>query len=179
MTPERVPIFGFGPVTIHPCHLSEELLLRQCEVRSDRRSGPGGQHRNKVETAIIIRHLPSGISAEASERRSQADNRRSALQRLRLSLAVGLRCQPPQEPAAVWRGRVANGRIAIAADHRDFPSLLADVLDHLCTSEHSLPATAQYFGVTASQLIKLLKKHAPALTEVNAQRQRQGLHRLS
>ena len=46
-------------------------------------SGPGGQHKNKRFTAVKITHLSTGISAVATEQRSQAQNRTIALQRLR------------------------------------------------------------------------------------------------
>ena len=39
-------------VMIHPAALPFDALLKECEVRRLRRSGPGGQHRNKVETAV-------------------------------------------------------------------------------------------------------------------------------
>lgn len=47
-----------------------------------RSSGPGGQHVNKVSTACTIRHEPTGLSVTASDSRSQAMNRRLALERL-------------------------------------------------------------------------------------------------
>ena len=61
-------------MTQHPASLPYDELIRECEVRRQRRSGPGGQHRNKVETGIFIEHKPSGIRAEATEQRSQAKN---------------------------------------------------------------------------------------------------------
>ncbi|NBW87318.1 MAG: peptide chain release factor-like protein [Planctomycetia bacterium] len=72
----------------HPAALPTAELLAQTRESHTRRSGPGGQHRNKVETAATLVHLPTGISAEASERRSLAENRRVALHRLRLRLAL-------------------------------------------------------------------------------------------
>ncbi|CAN5532238.1 peptide chain release factor-like protein [soil metagenome] len=47
-----------------------------------RSSGPGGQHVNKVSTAVALRHQPSGISVTVQDSRSQARNRRLALERL-------------------------------------------------------------------------------------------------
>lgn len=76
---------------VHPAALDPCALATACEFRTTRRSGPGGQNRNKVETAVILTHRPTGISAEAAERRTQGENRRLALFRLRLELALRVR----------------------------------------------------------------------------------------
>jgi len=47
-----------------------------------RSSGPGGQHVNKVSTAVTLRHRPSGISVTVQDSRSQAINRKLACERL-------------------------------------------------------------------------------------------------
>ncbi len=56
------------------------------EVSFFRASGPGGQHRNVRETGVRIRHIPTGITVSATERRSQAENRQVALARLEAAL---------------------------------------------------------------------------------------------
>ena len=48
-----------------------------------RSSGPGGQHVNKVSSAVTLRHRPSGVSVTVEDSRSQATNRKIARQRLR------------------------------------------------------------------------------------------------
>ena len=52
-------------------------------IETYRSSGPGGQRKNKVETAVRLKHLPSGFTVIATEHRSQAENRKLALERLR------------------------------------------------------------------------------------------------
>lgn len=63
-----------------------ELLKKQVVIETYRSKGPGGQRKNKVETAVRLKHLPSGITVVATESRSQAENRRLAFERLRKRL---------------------------------------------------------------------------------------------
>jgi ribosome-associated protein len=62
---------------------SDEDLLRECEVETFRSSGPGGQHVNKTESAVRLRHLPSGVVVSSQQQRSQHRNKALCLQKLR------------------------------------------------------------------------------------------------
>lgn len=62
--------------------LDRESLEPDCETEFFRSGGPGGQHRNKTETGVRLKHVPSGIVVTATERRSQARNRELAFERL-------------------------------------------------------------------------------------------------
>jgi len=162
----------------HPAQLSLEQLLKDCRVQRTRGSGPGGQHRNKVETAIVVEHLPSGQRGEASERRSQDQNRRQAIHRLRVKLALVERRSPAAGPSAVWRQRVKAGRISVNPEHEEFPALLAEALDVVCANAFEVADAAKQLGVTASQFVKFLKIQREAMELVNRERVAVGRSKL-
>ena len=74
-------------------------LLAECEVHTYRASGPGGQKRNKTSSAVRLHHQPSGLRAPAEESRSQHENKARALRRLRETIAVSCRLDPPTSKA--------------------------------------------------------------------------------
>jgi protein subunit release factor B len=84
--------------------LDDEALLAQCEIQVHRAGGPGGQHRNKVETAIRLVHGPSGVVAEGKDQRSRTQNLAAALGRLRAKLAVLERPRKKRKATRPTRG---------------------------------------------------------------------------
>ena len=56
-----------------------ERLARDCDITPFRSSGPGGQKKNKTESSVRVRHLPTGVTRIATESRSQTRNRALAL----------------------------------------------------------------------------------------------------
>jgi protein subunit release factor B len=62
---------------------SDEDLLRESEVETFRSSGPGGQHVNKTESAVRLKHKPSGVVVTSQEERSQHRNKQICLDKLR------------------------------------------------------------------------------------------------
>lgn len=57
-------------------------LEATCDVERFSAGGPGGQHSNKRDTAVRVTHRPTGVTATASERRSQHQNLEQAFARL-------------------------------------------------------------------------------------------------
>lgn len=166
--------------TVHHAALSPEQLLKHCDVRRTRRSGPGGQHRNKVETAVVLTHRPTGVTSEGSERRSQLQNQAVAIFRLRVNLALAVRrlLDAGTPPSALWQSRCQQGKIAVNPEHDDFPALLAEALDFVAARHMDIRAAAEQLGATPTQLTRFLRQEPRALALVNRARAVHGRHKL-
>jgi hypothetical protein len=136
--------------------LTDAELLAQCEFDRFRASGPGGQKRNKTESAVRLRHTPTGLQGEANESRSQHENRASALRRLRLEFALSLRdsidltdYSPP--PALVASLAKPPGR-------RDPTRLeaIATLFDVLEAAEWRVSDAAKVLGTSTAAVGRLL-----------------------
>lgn len=169
--------------------LTEIDLLKQCTVVSLKGTGPGGQHRNKVETGIRIIHEPTDIRAEAFEERSQSANKANALKRLRLKLALALRSdleipivegdsdasrstfQVSPELAAILP---AAKQRQLGPNHDDFPKGLAELLDVMCKVGWSPSSAGKLIGCSTSQVVKIIAHENACLALVNAERSKIG-----
>jgi len=75
-----------------------ESLEQACEVTFFVAGGPGGQHRNRVETGVRLTHRPTGLVVTATERRSQSANREVAFERMARKLDARQRIRKPRRP---------------------------------------------------------------------------------
>lgn len=169
----------------HPASLDGAALMQQCVMTRSRGTGPGGQHRNKVETEVRLTHTPTGLMTHAGERRSAEQNRAVALTRMRLELATRVRCPVPVGDArsALWlkrcaaRGKAA-GRVSCNPSHADYPAMLALALDVVHVCGWDMRRAALRLVCTPTQLLKLIKDHPPALVWLNVQRKAHALRPL-
>jgi ribosome-associated protein len=87
-----------------------ETIKAQTLVTFFRSGGPGGQHRNKTETAVRLVHGPTGVTIVAADERSQRRNLTVAFDRLRRKLiarsAVPRRRVPTRTPTRVREARL-------------------------------------------------------------------------
>lgn len=169
----------------HPCMFGEADLMQRCDLNFTRRGGPGGQHRNKVSSAVVITHIASSITAESNERRDQHQNRRVAIARLRIHLAWFVRGYLESdhnainaEPSELWLQRNAKARLSVSVDHWDFAALLAEAIDRLFLCRLEVSTAAEYLKVSSGQLVKLLRCDRGTLTWINQQRQLFGFPNL-
>ncbi|MCU0707428.1 MAG: peptide chain release factor-like protein [Pirellula sp.] len=155
---------------MHPACLPIHELEADCRFRFSRGSGPGGQHRNKVETLVTIEHIPTGLIAHAGEARNQNENRRAAMQRLRCVLAIGVRAPVELsrfQPSSVWMEYCRSQRLRISEGNEDFPALLAEAMDILAANDWDPALSAKCLNVSATQLVRLLSQYPPALGALN------------
>jgi len=184
-------------IPVDPLALDDPSLLAQCDVHYYRSSGPGGQHRNKVSSAVRLRHRDSGVSAHGDDSRSQHDNKRLALRRLRMNLACQTRREidlqalsthgesalPPHVTECLFtprgRGETASRRLEIGPrDHR-FWHVAAFVLDLLHACNGRVGDAAALLGITTGNFSDLLTSDRHLLAAAQGIRKANGLKPLT
>lgn len=149
------------PTSCDVLDLTDAMLLRQCEVDVYRASGPGGQKRNKTESAVRLRHQPTGISVVAEESRSQHENKAKALRRLRKAIALGVRREVaidgyrPSELLASCITKAAKLHVG-RKDARYLPAV-RELLDVLWACGMQVSTAAARVGVSTANLSGLLR----------------------
>jgi len=80
-----------------------EIESRQLRIEYFKSSGPGGQHKNKRFTAVKVTHIPTGIFSVAAVPRKQAQNKKTALERLKRKIEVLTRKRKKRIPVKIPR----------------------------------------------------------------------------
>lgn len=154
---------------------SDAQLLAECQVHRYRASGPGGQHRNKVSSAIRLRHQPSDLVVIATESRLQSQNQARALKRLRAAIALVARVPLPEKVVWPESVSVAHGRLRVSEKNPAIHHVIALVLDAFADCGGRLAEAAKSLGLTSSSLVRFLKEHPKAWREVARIRNAAGL----
>lgn len=141
--------------------LDDVAFDRDCQITHTKGSGPGGQKRNKTSSAVRITHVPTGIDVRAEDSRSQKSNRKRALDRLRVSIALLCRENPSPTPL---RGLKPTD-----------PRQLAMVLDVLEAKDYSLADAARVLSASTGQLSRFLCAQGIVLEHVNRARSDRGM----
>lgn len=79
-------------------------LSKETDISFYRSSGPGGQKKNKAESAVRLYHRPSKLMVIATEQRSQSQNRLLAFKRLQRKLAMLNRVPKPRIKTKISKG---------------------------------------------------------------------------
>jgi protein subunit release factor B len=86
------------------------LDLADFDEKFARSSGPGGQHVNKVSTAVTLRHVPSGVAVTVQDTRSQSMNRQIAWTRLLDAIETHRREERAARRAEIEKKRRQNSK---------------------------------------------------------------------
>ena len=92
-----------------PKNIETILNQRDLEITSTRSSGAGGQNVNKVESCVIIKHIPSGIMIKCQNERSQVQNKRFALALLMEKLNTSSTEKQHQNINQIRKSQVGSG----------------------------------------------------------------------
>jgi len=156
--------------------LSDEQLLKQCDWYAGRASGPGGQKRNKTHSAIMLTHVPTGITCIANEHRLQGENRKLAMERLRLALALAIRREIDLEtftvPEAVKQQLNRDGKLGVNESNALYLPIIATMLDLLQVYRGQVSKAADLLGITTTNFINVLHRNPKLWTAAQEMRKR-------
>ncbi len=160
----------------HPALLDQDEFLRQCRFQAMRRGGPGGQHRNKVSSAVRLVHEPTGVIGEASERRDQSQNLSVAIQRLRLRLAIQYRTAgaTANDTVSEQRRRWQGTNLKISESNPDHAAILTLLLDDLHRSGGQPSLVASLWQASTSSIVRFVAAVPPAFVLLNQWRVHHG-----
>jgi len=91
---------------------TDRALLGECEVHVFRATGPGGQSVNTTDSAVRLKHLPTGIVVLCRRERSQHRNKQVCLGRLRERIAAAMAPPPPPRKATKPTRAATQRRLA-------------------------------------------------------------------
>ncbi|MBK9034208.1 MAG: peptide chain release factor-like protein [Myxococcales bacterium] len=163
---------------------SDDELVRACEVDRYRASGPGGQKRNKTESAVRVRHRATGVIAHADDSRSQHDNRVKAVRRLRGHLALELRAPldlASYAPSPRLRALLDGGAARLGEKTRataEFWAAIAELLDVAFACGVEVAATGARVGLGSGAVARFLTCDPQVLRTINQERAQRGLRPL-
>ena len=86
-----------------------EIDPKDLTIETHRASGAGGQHINKTDSAVRIVHLPTGITVNCQEGRSQIENRETAMRLIRARVYEELKRQKEEEEGKIRRAKIGTG----------------------------------------------------------------------
>ncbi len=158
--------------------LPDDTLLHECEVDVYRASGPGGQHRNKVSSAVRLRHRTTGLIVTATESRSQHENRARALRRLRRAIALHVRTPIDEEayrPTPLLAGCISEqGRLCVGRRDARYLTAVGEILDLLAGCGVQVSSVAARLGVSTAHLVSFFKDDPHVWARVNQMRAEAG-----
>lgn len=154
--------------------LDDRALLGACEVDTYRSSGPGGQKRNKTDSAVRLRHGPTGLLVLGTESRSQHVNRARAVRRMRLAIALKVRVEvdlESYEVGPVLAECISGGSVLRVGrkDHR-YCRVVAEVLDLVAACGCRVSVAGSKMGITTGNLVSFLQKDAKVWQRINEMR---------
>ncbi len=145
-------------------------LLSECAKLPLNSSGAGGQKRDRKYSGIRLIHKPTGVQVVSTATRSRARNESDALGKLRMAIALEIRC-----PWDVGE----RSRLELPKKGRPTPAMVADLFDLLEDRGFRIGEAVKELGVSTASLVKFVSRDKMLWRRLNERRMGMGLSPLT